>query len=149
MLQTTTERRTGGGAACRSVAGAVTPVISATSIAPAINVVDVPMPRRGRWSVFHLGLNDGGHAGGERFAQRGTKFVCRADSDSVGAIPAGQSGVIHAVGLSVALEEASETGAVVRLFQTGDCAVGGVIHHQPNDGKVGFHRSSHDGGVAP
>ena len=49
-----------------------------------------------------------GHAGGERLAQRRAQFVRRLDADAAGAVGAGERGVVHAVGLAAAFEQAAE-----------------------------------------
>src|SRR5512141_2146705 len=99
MLQTTTESRTGGGVARRPAAGAEALAVSATSVASAIDIVDVPVPRRGRRSVLHFRLDDGRQSRGERRAQRRTQFVRRLDTDAAGAVGSCARGVIRAVAL--------------------------------------------------
>src|SRR3954470_6706962 len=117
MHQTTSESRTGGGEA-RPAAGVVIPVVPApvvpgTLIAPAINIVDVPVAGRGRRSILHFGLDDRGQVRGQRPAQRRTQFVGRADANPAGSVGTGERRVVHLVGLAIAFEQAAEAGAVV------------------------------------
>src|SRR5438874_12957920 len=120
MLHTTIESRTGGGVACVPAIDAGALVVSATLVASAIDIVDVPMPRRGSGSVLHARLDDRREIRGQRLSQSRAQLVRRLNPDASRAARAGHRGIIHAVRFALAFEQAAEAGAVVRVFQAGD-----------------------------
>ena len=81
-----------------------------------------------------------GRSARQRLAQRRAELVGGLDHHAVRAARARHRRVVDAVRLAVALEHAAEGRAVVHLLEAGDRAERRVVHHQPDDVQVRFHR---------
>src|SRR3954453_20985903 len=106
MLQTSAESQTGGAGASSGVR-----VACATSTTLAVDIVDVPVARRGSGRVLHRRLNHGRQPRRERLAKRRAEFASRLDAYPARPKPARNRRVVDAVRFALALKDAAELGA--------------------------------------